>query len=122
MPRPTLLVAEPEPMQALSVRKLMLETGKFNVITAHSTNEGTELFAKFPRVDAIILVSGNHIDCDQIAREIRQASDEVKIIHLAPNISSTCPGADFVVSSYEPEELMKLVRRLFGDPRQIDGK
>ncbi len=28
MPRPTLLVAEREPLQALSTRKLVLETGK----------------------------------------------------------------------------------------------
>ena len=27
MPRPTLLIAEPEPSQALSVRKLVLESG-----------------------------------------------------------------------------------------------
>jgi hypothetical protein len=34
--RPTLLVAESEPVEALSVRKLVLETDKFNVLTAHS--------------------------------------------------------------------------------------
>jgi hypothetical protein len=32
VPRPTFLMAEPE--QALSTRKLVLETAKFNVITA----------------------------------------------------------------------------------------
>ncbi len=37
MPRPTLLIAEPEPEQALSVRKLVLETGKFNVLTARAS-------------------------------------------------------------------------------------
>src|SRR5437763_1250257 len=30
MPRPTVLVVEPEPHEALSVRKLVLETAKFN--------------------------------------------------------------------------------------------
>jgi len=34
VPRPTFLMAEPEPEQALSTRKLVLETAKFNVITA----------------------------------------------------------------------------------------
>src|SRR4051812_48605380 len=44
MARPTLLVAEPEPEAALSVRKLVLETAKFNVLTAHSDEETVELF------------------------------------------------------------------------------
>ena len=49
------MVAEPEPLQALSTRKLVLETGKFNVLTAHSTEEGIDLLRLFPNVDAIIL-------------------------------------------------------------------
>jgi hypothetical protein len=39
MPRPTILVAEEEPSQALSVRKLVFETAKFNAFTAHSTRQ-----------------------------------------------------------------------------------
>jgi hypothetical protein len=39
MPRPTLLVAESEPVEALSVRKLVLETGEFSLLTAHSFRE-----------------------------------------------------------------------------------
>ena len=39
MRRPTFIVAEPEPDQALSSRKILLETFKFNVITAHSEPE-----------------------------------------------------------------------------------
>jgi hypothetical protein len=44
MPRPTVLVTEPEPLQALSVRKSVRETAKFNVLTAHSAREAMELF------------------------------------------------------------------------------
>ena len=40
--RPTIMVAEPEPLQALSVRKLVLENAKSNVLTAHSTVEAIE--------------------------------------------------------------------------------
>src|ERR1700745_1637516 len=53
--RPTLLVAEPEPEQALSTRKLVLETAKFNVITAHSTREFLALFRRFPSIDGAIV-------------------------------------------------------------------
>src|SRR5690349_2301472 len=48
MRRPTLIVAEPEPGQALSTRKLVLETAKFNVLTAHSTDEALDVFQSFP--------------------------------------------------------------------------
>ena len=48
LPRPAFLVAEPEPEQALSTRKLLLETFKFNVITAHSERETIDLLHLFP--------------------------------------------------------------------------
>lgn len=55
MARPTFLMAEPEPTQALSARKLVLEPAKFNVITAHWAKEALELCERFPEVDALII-------------------------------------------------------------------
>ncbi len=63
MPRPTLLVAETELDQALSVRKLVLETGKFNVLTAHSTREAIDIFHLFPNISAAVLADGEGLDC-----------------------------------------------------------
>ena len=58
MARPTLVVAETEPVAALSVRKLVLETAKFNVLTAHSAAEAAEIFDKAPQiVSALVIVS-----------------------------------------------------------------
>ena len=42
---------EPEPNEALSVRKLVVETAKFNVTTAYSAAEAKELLQKLPRGD-----------------------------------------------------------------------
>ena len=53
LPRPAFLVAEPEPEQALSTRKLLLETFKFNVITAHSERETVDLLHLFPDINAL---------------------------------------------------------------------
>lgn len=55
------LVPEPEPQQALSVRKLVLETG-INVLTAHSTREEVDLFHLFPNITAAILAGESQID------------------------------------------------------------
>jgi len=120
MPRPTLLVAEPEPEQALSVRKLVLETAKFNVLTAHSTREALDLFALFPNVSIVILVSGVGIDCEGVARTIKRNTHKVKVIFLTPRIGGMCNDADHNISSMEPETLVDVVRSLVGDPRTMD--
>jgi CheY-like chemotaxis protein len=121
MPRPTLLVAEPEPLEALSTRKLVLETGKFNVITAHSTREAIELFKLFPNISGVVLVSGDNMNAEAIARAIREAASKTPIISLEPQATSRLPLADHNLSSHEPQQLLELLRSLFGDPRQIDG-
>jgi CheY-like chemotaxis protein len=90
MPRPTLLVAEPEPSQALSVRKLVLETAKYNVLTAHSSREALDLFHLFPNVSMAVLVGDEEIDCDAIAKHIRGATDKIPIVFLTARIGGKC--------------------------------
>lgn len=114
MPRPTVLVAEPESPQSLSVRKLVLETAKFNVLTAHSTREALDLFELFPNINAAVLVNDETMKCDEIAARIKTVTDKVPIIGLR------CDNVDHQIPSYEPEELLQLLRRLLGDPRQLE--
>jgi DNA-binding response OmpR family regulator len=113
--RPTILVAEPEPSQALSIRKLVLETAKFNVLTAHSTTEALEIGREFPNIDAAVLVGGDDLECQEMARGIKSLTTRV------PTIGIRCEGTDYSVPSFEPEELVRLLRELLGDPRQIDA-
>ena len=122
MPRPTLLVAEREPLQALSTRKLILETAKFNVITAHSTREALDLFGLFPNISIAVLAMDEAINCEAIADAIRKARPQVPIIGLSPQNADHCAYADHTISSFEPEALVQLVRSIAGDPRKIDGK
>jgi hypothetical protein len=120
--RPTFLMAEPEPEQALSARKLVLETAKFNVITAHSAREATELCQQFPRIDALIVHGSLQGDCAKVVAQFKRGDGDKPAILLAPSSSSSCDGADHTISSHNPEELVHLLRRLFGDPRRIDGR
>jgi len=117
MPRPTILVAEQEPSQALSVRKLVLETAKFNVLTAHSTREALDLFHLFPNVSLAVLAGGQGVDCDAVAKAIKTATEKVPVVFLHPQLSASCDYADHQLSSYEPESLLELSRQLLGDPR-----
>ncbi len=118
--RPTLLVAEREPENALSVRKLVLETAKFNVITAYSAAEALEAFRAFPAVSAAVITSniGPESDCETIAREIKETKPHIPIMYLSPTGMVECNWADYQMSTYEPEELLTLVRKLLGDPRK----
>ena len=121
MPRPSLLVAEPEPLEALSTRKLVLETGKFNVLTAHSTREAIDLFNLFPNVSGVVVVEGEKIHVCEIAHVIRTTTPKPPILALSPTPGAHSPHADYNLSSHEPVELLELLRELFGDPRTLDG-
>lgn len=122
MRRPTFLVAEPEPEQALSSRKLLLETYKFNVITAHSEQEMFEMLDVFPKVDAVIL----HDDTPgrtthTLVPIIRERVPDTKVVALSPTGNRQGRLADHVVSSHDPEALLHLLQELFGDARRIDA-
>jgi hypothetical protein len=108
-------------MQALSVRKLVLETGKFNVLTAHSTREALDLFHLFPNISAAVLVGETTIDCDKVASAIKNATDKIGVIYLHGSVGGRCSRADHDLSSHEPESVLDVMRTLFGDPRTIDG-
>src|SRR5689334_1409065 len=121
MPRPTILVAEPEPSQALSVRKLVLETAKFNVLTAHSTREALDLFHLFPNVSMAVLVGCEEVDCDSVSKNIKDATDKVPVVFLNTHIGGVCRRADHTLPTGEPENLLELIRSLLGDPRNLDN-
>ena len=120
MVRPTLLVVEPEPEQALSTRKLVLETGKFNVLTAHSGPEFMELLRRFPKVDcAIVHGMLKDIRCAEMFAAVKKMNPGMPTILLSAKVHASCKGADHVISSHQPEALLELARNLLGDPQRM---
>lgn len=119
--RPTIIVAEAEPGQALSTRKLVLETAKFNVLTAHSTDEALDIFQSFPNASCLVAVDGDTIDCERILKFARTIRDDIPLVALSPRQAFKCAPANHHLSSYDPEALVQLMRKLLGDPRQIDA-
>jgi DNA-binding LytR/AlgR family response regulator len=108
---------ESEPLQALSVRKLVLESAKFNVLTAHSTDEALDILHMFPKLNAAVLVMDDTIDCRLVARTIKQVASGIPVVATSARIGQKCEDADHMLSSHEPEKLVNLMRRLLGDPR-----
>ena len=116
MARPTILMVEPEPPEALSVRKLVVETAKFNVTTAYSTHEATELLSIFPRIDCLVMIADMK-GCETAARKAKTVNPAMPIILLSANQNYRCDDADHHISSHEPEQLLNLLRSVLGDPR-----
>lgn len=118
MARPTILIIEPEPKEALSVRKLVVETAKFNVLTAYSSEEGEQLLRLYPRVDAMVIVAEVK-DCNRAVKAAKSKNQSRPVIVLSANRNRRCNHAEHHISSHEPEELVNLLRSLFGDPRKV---
>ena len=55
MIRPCFLVVDQEHSGSISTRKLVIETAKFNVITAYTGAEAIQTLNKFPAIDAVVL-------------------------------------------------------------------
>jgi CheY-like chemotaxis protein len=119
MARPAILIAEPEPQQALSTRKLVVETGKFNVLTAHSTQEALDTFSLFPNISAVVLVISDAVDADFVASTIKSARGDIPVICLTPSNGHGCRKSDYTISSFEPQQLLDRLRTLLGDPRNL---
>jgi DNA-binding NtrC family response regulator len=116
--RPSFIVAEPEPEQALSSRKLLLETFKFNVITAHSAEETVEMVKLFPNSNALIVHCRlPEFDAEKAVAAVKKNAPKMPIIALCPT-ERELKWADYIVQSHHPQELLDLVHRLFGDPRE----
>lgn len=118
--RPALLVAEQEPDSALSTRKLVLETAKFNVITAHSLPEAEEAMRLMAAGLAGLVVTstlGPEDDCATLAQSFKKTKPNGPVIYLSPSGFQECRWAEHQLSTYEPEKLLNLARKLFGDPR-----
>src|SRR5687768_16770461 len=117
MIRPAILIAEPEPDQALSVRKLVMETAKFNVLTAHSVTEGEKTLEKYPAVDAVVV--HHHLrGHGKVLKCAKKMRADLPTILISPR-GDTKAAADHGVSSHDPNELLELLRELLGDPRQL---
>jgi CheY-like chemotaxis protein len=113
MIRPCFLVIDREFPGSISTRKLVIETAKFNVITAYSGAEALELVARFPLVSGIVLDGGiDDIPCDILANKIKASYPTIPIIVIATPGFDGCPVADFQLESFDPAKLLDILRRL----------
>jgi response regulator RpfG family c-di-GMP phosphodiesterase len=81
MPRPCFIVIDHEFSDSISTRKLVMETARYNVITAYSGKEAIETFRLFPNVHGIVMnESVTGMDCASTVKALRAIRHDVLLV------------------------------------------
>ena len=113
MIRPCFLVIDREFPGSISTRKLVIETAKFNVITAYSGREALQVFTTFPAVSGVVLDGGlEDVSCSEVARQIKSLQPKMPIIVISAPGFTGCPEADYHLESFDPAKLLEILRGL----------
>ena len=113
MIRPCFLVIDREFPGSISTRKLVIETAKFNVLTAYSGREALEVFKRFPAVDGVVLDGGiDDISAEELTEELKAMQPKIPVVVIAFPGFDGCPRADFHLESFNPAKLLEILRGL----------
>ena len=116
MNRPCFLVIDREFPGSISTRKLVIETAKFNVLTAYSGKEAIEMVTKFPAVSGVVLDGGiEDVSSAEVAHQIKLLQPGLPVIVIAVPGFTGCPDADYQLESFDPAKLLEILRRLKPD-------
>ena len=113
MVRPCFLVIDPEHSGSISSRKLIIETAKFNVITAYSAEEAVDTLKKFPAVSGVVLDAAiRDMPCAALVQLLKEVRRGIPIIAVGAPRAPQCEGADHFLESFDPSRLLNLLRSL----------
>jgi CheY-like chemotaxis protein len=113
MIRPCYLVVDRESSGAISTRKLIIETAKFNVITAYSGQEAIETLKKFPAIDGVVADAGIYdIACDDLVIALKKLQPKVPVVVICTPRATICEHADHTIESFDPRLLLALLQKL----------
>ncbi len=113
MVRPCFLVIDPEHSGSISTRKLIIETAKFNVITAYSSREAIDTLKNFPAVSGVVLDAAiRDMPCTQLVRLLKEVRRGIPVVAVGTPRASHCEGADFFLDTFDPARLLDLLRSL----------
>ena len=113
MVRPCYLVVDREYSGSISTRKLVIETAKFNVITAYGSKEAIETLRKYPAVDGIVLDAAMpDMACHDLVSALKQIAGGIPIVLVGHTRGEPCVGVDHAVGSFQPARLLELLQKL----------
>ena len=114
MARPCFLIADREFSGNISTRKLIIETAKFNVITAYSGGEAIETIQRFPAIDGVVLDGGiPDMPVADVIHQIKKLQAKVPVILICAPGEDDCPEADYHLEYFDPARLLELLQKLY---------
>ena len=116
MVRPCFLVIDREYSGSISTRKLVIETAKFNVVTAYSAIEAVDTLQAFPCLNGIVLDAGiRDMSCCELIAKLKLIDPKLPIIVISAPGTHECPQADHMLESFEPAKLLALLQGIVPD-------
>ena len=98
---------------SISTRKLVIETAKFNVLTAYSGLEALEMLRRFPAMDGVVMDSElDDIPAEYLTQELKKVEPRLPVLVICPPSYRECPSADVYVESFAPAKLLEALRKL----------
>jgi response regulator RpfG family c-di-GMP phosphodiesterase len=111
--RPCFLVVDREYSGSISTRKLVIETAKFNVLTAYSVAEALTTLRRFPAVDGIVVdAEMPEMPCPDLVRSLKHLAPSVPVIIVHRPLSEPCNGAEYQLDTFDPKQLLGLLQSL----------
>lgn len=113
MIRPCFLVVDREYAGSISTRKLVIETAKFNVITAYSGEEACQALRMFPAVSGIVLDGGiRDIPHDELVHRLKEIEPKTPIVVIHSYGQQLSTEAEYHLDSFEPARLLELLKQI----------
>jgi CheY-like chemotaxis protein len=83
MTRPCFLVIDREFAGSISTRKLVIETAKFNVITAYSGHEAVATLKRFPNMDGVVMDADiQDMSCPEMVQALKALHPGIPVIAI----------------------------------------
>jgi CheY-like chemotaxis protein len=113
MVRPCFLVIDREYSGSISTRKLVIETAKFNVLTAYSGEEAVDTLGSFPALNGVVLDAGiRDMTCCDLVASLKKANAKLPVVVISAPGTHECPEADHLLESFDPAKLLALLQSL----------
>ena len=112
--RLVVLMIEVEQPEGVSTRKLVLETARHNVITAYTSATGIALLRRFLNVDVVVVhTEMDNFSFEKTVSDIKKIRKDIPVIGITPHANKDKGGAEYMISSHDPETLLHLLAREF---------
>lgn len=114
MDRPCFLVVDREYPGNISTRKLVIETAKFNVITAYDSQEAVSCLKRFPNVDGVVInaAMGSDEECTALVQNLRKIVPRIEVVITSTGGLRRCDHNEHYIDSLDPKRLLDCLQSL----------